>query len=165
MRENRINKMSGDTAMNAGLKGDGNVKQVVPFLFVSNMERSLHYYLDGLGFTMKNKWVVDGKLRWCWLALGDAALMLQEFTREGSESAASPGGNQGRLGAGVSLCFQCEDAIAIYHEVTSRGIAASEPQVGNALWDTHVNDPDGYRLHFASPTDTPEETKLSEVTV
>jgi len=24
-------------------------------------------------------------------------------------------------------------------------------------------DPDGYRLFFESPTDTPEETKLSEV--
>jgi len=56
--------------MNAGSKGDGNVKEVVPFFFVSNMEQSLRYYVDGLGFTIKNKWVVDGKLRWCWLELG-----------------------------------------------------------------------------------------------
>jgi uncharacterized glyoxalase superfamily protein PhnB len=145
--------------MNAGSNGDGNVRDVVPFLHVFNMERSLRYYEDGLGFSMQNKWVVDGKVRWCWLARGGAALMLQEFNKEGYESAVS----QGRLGAGVSFCFQCEDAIAIYREVTSRGVAASEPQVGNALWDTHVTDPDGYRLHFASPTDTPEDTKLSEV--
>jgi lactoylglutathione lyase len=116
-----------------------NVTQVVPFLGVSSMERSLRYYVDGLGFTIKNKWVVDGSVRWCWLA------------------------PHGKLGEGVSLCFQCEDAIAIYREVTSRGIEASEPQVGNALWDTTLSDPDGYRIHFASPTDTPEETKLSDV--
>ena len=29
-------------------------------------------------------------------------------------------------------------------------------------WDTTLADPDGYCLHFESPTDTPEETKLSE---
>jgi hypothetical protein len=44
-----------------------------------------------------------------------------------------------------------------------RGIEASEPQVGNALWVTSLTDPDGYGLSFSSPTDTPEETKLSEV--
>jgi lactoylglutathione lyase len=137
----------------------GNVKEVVPLLGVSSMERSLRYYVDGLGFTMKNKWVVDGSVRWCWLALGGAALMLQEFSKQGPHSPAP----HGKLGEGVSHWFQCEDAIAIYHEVTSRGIEASEPQVGNAMWDTSLSDPDGYRIHFASRTDTPEETKLSEV--
>lgn len=128
-----------------------NVKQVVPFLHVSNMETSLHYYIDGLGFTMKNKWVVDGKIRWCWLELGGAALMLQEFRK--------PPKPEG----GVSLCFQADDALVLYQEFGSRGIDASEPQVGNALWVTSLTDPDGYRLSFSSPTDTPEETKLSEV--
>jgi len=136
-----------------------NVKQVVPFLHVSDMERSIRYYLDGLGFTIKYKWVVDGKLRWCWLELGGAALMLQEFPKEGHDSWAP----NGKVGEGVSLCFNCEDALAIYHEVRSRGIEASEPQVGNAMWVTRLSDPDGYRLEFESPTDAPEDTKLSEL--
>jgi catechol 2,3-dioxygenase-like lactoylglutathione lyase family enzyme len=145
--------------MSNGLKTDGNVKEVVPFFSVSNMERSVRYYLDGLGFTMEKKWVVDGKVRWCWLALGEAALMLQEFSKKRLESGVA----QRKLGEGVSLCFQCQDALAIYHEVRSRGVEASEPQVGNAMWVTGLTDPDGYRLEFASPTDTPEETKLSKV--
>ena len=62
--------------MNAGTEIGGNVREVVPFLHVSDMEKSLRYYIDGLGFTMKNKWVVDGKVRWCWLAKGGAELML-----------------------------------------------------------------------------------------
>jgi catechol 2,3-dioxygenase-like lactoylglutathione lyase family enzyme len=131
-----------------------NVKQVIPFLWVTDMARSLRFYLDGLGFQMKNKWVVDGRVRWCWLELGGAALMLQEYIK-----ARIP---QGKLGEGVSLNFQCEDALALYDEFRPREIAASEPQVGNGLWDMFVSDPDGYRLHFASPTDVPEETKLSE---
>ena len=58
-----------NNSMTAESKVDGNVKAVVPFFCVSSMEQSLQYYLDGLGFTMKHKWVVDGKVRWCWLAL------------------------------------------------------------------------------------------------
>jgi hypothetical protein len=136
-----------------------NVRQAVPFLGVASMERSLAYYLEGLGFAMKNRWEVNGKVRWCWLELGGAALMLQEFLKGGHDSWVP----KGKLGVGMSICFTCEDAVAIYHEVGARGIAASEPQVGNGLWVTGLTDPDGYRLFFNSATDTPEETKLSEV--
>ena len=142
-----------------GAKAEANVKQVVPFFRVSELERSVRYYVDGLGFTMQHQWVVEGKLRWCWLQLGGAALMLQEFRKQGHNSW-TPGG---KVGEGVSLCFQCEDAVAIYHAVRSRGIEASEPEVGNAMWVTCLSDPDGYRIEFESPTDIPEETKLLEV--
>jgi len=145
--------------MNVDAKAAGNVREVVPFLWVSSMERSVRYYVDGLGFTMKHKWAPDGKLRWCWLALGGASLMMQEFWREGLDA----GWPDGKLGQGVSLCFVCEDAVAIYREVISRGIEASEPQVGNSMWVTSLTDPDGYRIDFESATDVPEETKLSGV--
>ena len=145
--------------MNAPSIAGRNVKEVVPFLHVSSMEQSVHYYLEGLGFTMKHQWIVEGKLRWCWLALGDASLMLQEFPKEGHDSWVP----SGKVGEGVSLYFICEDAVAIYREYTSRGIAASEPQVGNAMWVTGLSDPDGYHLFFESATDTPEETKLFEL--
>lgn len=133
-----------------------NVKDVVPFLGVANMERSLLYYIDGLGFELQNKWVVDQKIRWCWLALGGGALMLQEFAKTRLPT--------GKLGEGVSLNFQCEDALVLYHEFTERQVETSEPQVGNGLWTFLVTDPDGYRIFFASPTDVPEETTLSEWT-
>jgi lactoylglutathione lyase len=145
--------------MSAGAKPDANIKQVVPFFRVSDMDRSVHFYTDGLGFTMKRKWVVDEKLRWCWLELGGAALMLQEYIKDGPH-AWTP---TGKLGEGVSLSFQCEDAVTLYREYISRGVEASEPQVGNSMWVTCLSDPDGYRIEFESPTDTPEETKLSQL--
>ena len=145
--------------MNVASNDNRNVKEVVPFLHVASMEQSVHCYVDELGFTMKHKWVVEGKLRWCWLSLGGASLMLQEFPKEGHDSWVP----SYKVGEGVSLCFTCEDAISLYREFTSRGIAASEPQVGNAMWVTGLSDPDGYRLFFESATDTPEETKLSEL--
>src|SRR5258708_1414449 len=102
--------------------GGTNVKDVVPFFNVSSMARSIRYYVDGLGFSIKHQWVVDGKLRWCWLALGGAALMLQEFPTEGHDSWVPTG----KVGEGASLYFMCEDALAIYHDVRSHGIEASE---------------------------------------
>ena len=114
------------------------------------MEESVRYYVDGLGFTMTKKWIDEGKLRWCWLELGGAALMLQEWTPKG------------KVGEGVSICFICEDAAAIYRAVTARGIEASRPFVGNGMWNTGLSDPDGYRIEFESYTDVPEETELAE---
>jgi lactoylglutathione lyase len=134
-----------------------NVKQAVPFFGVANMEESLRFYVDGLGFKMTRKWIDVGKLRWCWLEHGDAALMLQEFRKEGHDSWLP----QGKVGEGVSICFICRDAIEIYRNVTARGIRASRPFVGNGMWVTSLSDPDGYRIDFESYTDAPEETEFS----
>jgi lactoylglutathione lyase len=131
-----------------------NVKQAVPFFLVSNIEVSLRYYVDGLGFRMTNKWIDQGKLRWCWLELGGAALMLQEYGKDRVPAE--------KRGVGVSICFQCADALKIYRDATSRGIQAKRPFVGNAMWVTILTDPDGYKLDFESPTDAPEESELPE---
>ena len=106
-----------------------NVKQAVPFFAVSDMQRSLHFYIDGLGFEMINRWIDEGKLRWCWLQLGGAALMLQEFKTQKQDSWI-PGG---KPGVGVSICFTCEDALAIYRDIRSRGLQPKPPFVGNSM--------------------------------
>jgi len=139
-----------------------NVKQAVPFFGVTNMESSLRFYVDGLGFKVKNYWIPDrgedhpdGKIRWCWLELGEAAIMLQEF-RPGVRPKET-------LGTGVNVCFQCADALALYREFKSRGIQTRKrPFVGNRFWVVPVTDPDGYRIEFESPTDAPEESELKE---
>jgi hypothetical protein len=56
----------------------------------------------------------------------------------------------------------CKDALALYREFKSRGLDAKRPFVGNGLWVTDIVDPDGYRLSFESPSDTPEETEYAE---
>jgi catechol 2,3-dioxygenase-like lactoylglutathione lyase family enzyme len=131
-----------------------NVTQAVPFFMVRDMEASLRFYVDGLGFVMTLKWVPDGKLRWCWLELGGAAVMLQEYRPEHVP--------EGKLGQGVSICFTCKDALAIYRELKAREVEAKRPFVGNAMWVTEVADPDGYALFFESPTDAPEESEYNE---
>jgi lactoylglutathione lyase len=139
-----------------------NVKQAVPFFGVTNMQASLRFYMDGLGFKMKDRWIPDcaednpdGRIRWCWLQLGDAAIMLQEFLPERRPKET--------LGTGASVCFMCEDALALYREFKSRGIQMRKrPFVGNRLLVVPLTDPDGYRIEFESPTDAPEECELEE---
>jgi len=141
-----------------------NVKQAVPFFGVTNMERSLQFYVEGLGFKMTRWWIPDGdqddykpdgRIRWCWLELGGAAIMLQEFMPERQPKET--------VGTGVNVCFQCDDALALYREFKARGIQTrNRPAVGNRLWVVPITDPDGYRMEFSSPTDAPEDTELEE---
>jgi catechol 2,3-dioxygenase-like lactoylglutathione lyase family enzyme len=139
-------------------KTQPNIGEVVPFLRVADMAASIHFYVGGLGARIAARWEPEGELRWCRLELGGSALMLQTFGPGLRERA-----SVNQLGLGVSLAFQCSDAVALYHDLRSRGVEASEPIVGNGLWNTSVTDPDGYVLEFASPTEIPEETRLSDV--
>lgn len=137
-----------------------NVRQAVPFFMVTDIDASLRFYVDGLGFTKTEEWIDKGKLQWCWLSLGDAGLMLQEFRKSGHHRTVPPE----KLGAGVSICFICRDALALYRDFKARGVEAKRPFVGNRMWVTSTVDPDGYRLDFESPTDAPEESELPEET-
>ncbi len=147
-----------DVAMGLQLSDAPNVRQAVPFFNVKDIEASLRFYVGGLGFTITRHWEPGGRIRWCWLELGQVAIMLQEYWKDGR-----PGGwPTGPLGQGVSICFMCADAITMYHDSRARELKPARPFVGNNLWVTSFTDPDGYRLDFESPTDVPEETVYSD---
>jgi hypothetical protein len=135
-----------------------NIQQAVPFLLVTDIEASIHYDVNGLGFTITNRWIDEGKTRWCWLQRDSAALMLQEF-RKAKYHAGMP---SEKRGIGVSIYFICKDALTLYKEFVSKGVVASKPFVGNNMWVTSLQDPDGYDLHFESNTDAAEETVYVE---
>jgi len=134
-----------------------NVKQAVPLFAVSDIERSLRFYIDGLGFEQTNKWIDHGKLRWCWLQLSGAAIMLEEFAKKEHDLPPDE-----KVGIGVSIYFICEDALNIYREARSRNLMPKTPFVGNGMWVIELADPDGYRIFFESPTSEPEETVFME---
>src|SRR5712691_7000163 len=111
-----------------------NVKQAVPFFGVASMEASLRFYMDGLGFVMKYKWIDEGKLRWCWLEIGEAALMLQEFRREGNDSWV-PQGKVGEVSRSASPAKTHWRFIAKSHRAASgRSDRLSATECGSRTW-------------------------------
>jgi lactoylglutathione lyase len=130
-----------------------NVTQVVPFLHVSDAPRSVEFYVDRLGFEVRLKWEPEGRLRWCWLTLGGASIMVQEIRGPVAADQRSQ----------IDLFFICDDALAMYELAHSQGLNPSEPKVGNGMWVTSLIDPDGNKLSFESPTDVKEDTKLSDL--
>lgn len=133
-----------------------NIRLAVPFFMVRDMQASLNFYVNQLGFTITNQWEPRGTIEWCWLQREAVALMLQEERNKEKFD------QQGPRGTGVSITFQCTDALALYHEFTAKGVEIKEPFVGNNLWVVAFDDPDGYRLDFESPTDVEEETTYSD---
>ena len=130
-----------------------NLKQAVPFFMVTSIDRSLDFYVKGLGFEIKIDWKPNGRIEWCWLERDGVAIMLQEY-REGFLP-------KQKLGVGVSICFMCNDALALYKEFLQNSLSPQEPFVGNNLWVVELIDPDGYKILFESPTDVADGTRYS----
>src|ERR1044071_4988328 len=110
-----------DVAMALEPSGAPNIRLAGPFFNVKDIEASLRFYVDGLGFKITRRWEPEGRIRWCWLELDQVAVMLQEYWKDGQ-----PGGwPEDPLGQGVTICFTCADAIAVYHDARARGLNPS----------------------------------------
>ena len=123
------------------------VHELFPLLFVEDMPRSAAFYQEQLGFEMTQKWEPDGKLAWCRLVRGGAAVMLQRAIPE------EDGPAEGR-GRGVGFFFLCNDAEAMHADLSSRGLVAALPKAAfYGMNQLFVKDPDGYELCFQSVID------------
>lgn len=131
-----------------------NLKQAIPFFMVTNMDRSLDFYINGLGFEKKLDWRPEGSIEWCLLDREGVSIMLQVYRKDFTPKE--------KLGHGVSICIVCVDALALYGEFLGKGVKINEPFVGNNMWVVELKDPDGYVLNFESTTDVPEGTQYSE---
>jgi uncharacterized glyoxalase superfamily protein PhnB len=120
------------------------VRQLKPLLAVSDIQRSIEFYRDRLGFSLTGQAENEGKIFWCSMERGDSAIMLQQAEDE-------DGPAEGR-GRGVSFYLICDDADAIYAELTARGLQLNPPTVAYyGMKQVVVPEPDGYYLCFESP--------------
>jgi len=124
------------------------VRELVPLLFVDDIERSVSFYCDGLGFRLAlEARGDDGKLGWCRLERQGAALMLQQACEEDG-----PAESRGR---GVGFYFICDDADAVHRELLDRGMQLDPPETAYyGMRQVYLKDPDGYILCFESPFET-----------
>ncbi|WP_339735108.1 VOC family protein [uncultured Gimesia sp.] len=127
------------------------IRELVPLLIVEDLSRSADFYCDQLGFEMKLKWEPEGKLAWCRLERNNTALMLQL-------ACADEDGTSEERCKGVGFFFHCDDAQAIYEELSAQGISLEPPKVAfYGMNQLFMKDPDGYELCFQNQVEKPEE--------
>ena len=120
------------------------VRELVPLLFVADIQRSMAFYCEKLGFRVTQAWEPNGKLSWCRVDRDGSAVMLQEACPE------EDGPAEGR-GRGVAFFFNCEDVDAAHAEFAARGLDLQPPAVAHyGMKQVFLQDPDGYQLCFQS---------------
>jgi uncharacterized glyoxalase superfamily protein PhnB len=116
-----------------------------PSFTVNDIERSLAWYRDVLGFTAGERWEDGGKLLGVEMAAGEVSFMLgQDDWKKG----------RNRLkGEGVRIyCTTGQDVDRLAEQIKARGgTLAREP--ADQPWGTRafaVEDPDGYKITIGS---------------
>ena len=121
------------------------VRQPWPLLYGRDIERSIGFYRDRLGFALvADDGKPEGRRGWCRLERGGSSIMLQQWTEED--------GPIDGAGRGVGFYFVCDDADAMYAELTFRGLRLDAPSVAYyGMKQVFVPEPDGYAICFESP--------------
>jgi catechol 2,3-dioxygenase-like lactoylglutathione lyase family enzyme len=120
------------------------LRSLVPVLDVQDVDASIDFYCDGLGFTLYDKVEWAGKTEWALLRCDDVQLMLCASQRGDNEEAPNH--------ASDGMFFLYHDnleSLRVY--LGSRGYTnANEgvpPSIGKR--DFYLRDPDGYILWFS----------------
>jgi len=117
---------------------------VSPSLTVNDIEKSLAWYRDVLGFTVDQRWEGDGKLMGAEMKAGSVVLMIgQDDWKKGRDRV---------KGAGVRIyCDTDQDIDRLAARIKANGgTLAQEPK--DQPWgmrDLAIDDPDGYKITIA----------------
>lgn len=125
---------------------------LVPELSVTSLEKSLHFYIEVLGFTVQYQRPEEG---FAYLALGDAELMLDQIDKGRTWKTAE---FDHPLGRGINLQIEMpslnpllekikENHIQLFMDVEEKWYRKNDTEVGNKQF--LIQDPDGYLLRFA----------------
>ena len=127
------------------LEPETNVRASYPLLYVEDIERSLAFYCDQLGFTLTERWDPNGRLAWCSLTMEGAQIMLQS-----AEPEDLTGLNKGN--SDVALFFLCADVDSLYEKFRNRGADIAAPtEAFYGMRQLTLDDPDGRRICFEHP--------------
>jgi catechol 2,3-dioxygenase-like lactoylglutathione lyase family enzyme len=116
-----------------------------PSFTVNDIERSLRFYRDILGFTVKDRWEQDGRLHGVELVAGKVTFWLgQDDWKKGRDRVKGQGFRM--------YCGTSQNIDALARQVKDRGwTLAEEPK--DQSWggrDFAVLDPDGFKITFSS---------------
>lgn len=118
------------------------LRRILPSFTATDLQRSIAFYRDVLGFVVGEEWREDGVLMGCEIHAGAATFMLgQDDFAKGRDRA---------KGIGTRVwCHTAQDLDRLAGEIKARGgVLDQEPQ---DMWGDRVfmiSDPDGFKLTF-----------------
>lgn len=118
---------------------------IAPSLTVGDLDKSMAWYCDVLGFTISEKWEHDGVVRGADLVAGSAHLMI------GQDDWAK--GRDRSKGEGMRLYLSIDgDIDALAARIESHGVEL-DTQPEDMPWGARLfslTDPDGFKLTFSA---------------
>jgi uncharacterized glyoxalase superfamily protein PhnB len=123
------------------------LRKLTPSFTVGDLQRSLAFYRDVLGFLVTDTWEDQGEVRGAALKAGSVEIYLtqDDFAK----------GRERRKGEGFRLrCTTAQDLDELAAGIEARGGKLAEP-VQDRPWGTRdfaVVDPDGFKLSFTVAT-------------
>ena len=121
------------------------LRSASPGFTVNDIVKSVSWYRDVMGFTVKDRWEQDGKLMGVELVAGEVLFMLsQDDWKKGRDR---------KKGEGFSMyCLTIQDVDRLAMRAKARGATMlQEPR--DQPWGTRdfvVKDPDGFKITFGS---------------
>ncbi len=120
---------------------------LTPMLGVTDVNKSLEFYADALGFQETGRFEHEGTLSWAHIVSGKTELMLTRMN--GVES-----GRGGRKQ--LFLYFYPDDILALHASLKDKGHRVTDLRVTiYQMKEFELEDPDGYQLWFGEDTDEP----------
>ena len=119
------------------------LQSLIPVLDVCDVDTSIEFYCDILGFSMEDKVEWGGKTEWALLRTDKVQLML-------CASQTSPDAETGPDGDGVFFVY-LDNVEAMHVYLGSKGYTTlpSVPHPAAAKKEFYIRDPDGYVLWFS----------------
>jgi uncharacterized glyoxalase superfamily protein PhnB len=123
------------------------ITSCTPLLNVADVETSLGFWRDLIGFDVTYRHEPDGRLLFASLQAGDVRLML-------NGRGGDPAGRKARPHYTEAVfSFAVASVHDLVQDLRAKGFDAPEPQAEDyGLDEIVVRDPDGYEIAFTSPT-------------
>jgi uncharacterized glyoxalase superfamily protein PhnB len=123
------------------------ITSCTPLLNVADVEASLGFWRDLIGFDVTYRHEPDGRLLFASLQAGDVRLML-------NGRGGDPAGRKARPHYTEAVfSFAVTSVHDLVQDLRAKGFDAPEPQAEDyGLDEIVIRDPDGYELAFTSPT-------------
>ena len=118
------------------------LRSLTPSYTVDDLDRSLRFYCEGLGFTLEERWEEEGKLLGVMLVAGSCRLGLsQDDWAKGRDRV---------KGTGFRLWAEtAQDLDALAARCRAHGVEADGPKDQWGMRVLELTDPDGFKLTVA----------------